>query len=293
MSTFANVARLCLLLTAVCSADTFADGHDGGLLVTANWASDSIAVAQATFGNEPDSRSPAASPAFSAEATAENQTAVAPQSIWQRAIAAKLVETSANWIELQAQIRTENATLTACRSGSGFCPDVARRFLSIVERARQREGRARFGEINRAINLSIKPTTDTTMYGVADFRSTALAILSHGRGDCTDYAIAKYVALQEIGVAADDLKLEVVRDVEHQATHAVVAVHDEGTWWILDNRTMTMVAAQDARSYEPLFALDHLGVRAIATDAGIHRLAEHSFDVTSNLAGADHEQKIN
>jgi predicted transglutaminase-like cysteine proteinase len=293
MSTFVNLVRLCLLLTAVCSANTFADVHPGGLIVAVNRTGDGIAVAQAMFGNDPDSRPLATLPAFSAEAPAEKQAAVEPQSIWQRAIAAKLVETSANWTELQARIRTENATLTACRSGSGFCPPVARRFLSIVEHARQREGRARFGEINRAINLSVRPTTDTTMYGVADFRSTPLAILSHGTGDCTDYAVTKYVALQEMGVAADDLKLEVVRDLERQVTHALVVVHDEGKWWILDNRTMTMVAAQDARRYEPLFALDSLGVRAIPTDAGIRRLAEHSFDISSNIAAVDHAQKIN
>jgi predicted transglutaminase-like cysteine proteinase len=70
----------------------------------------------------------------------------------------------------------------------------------IVELGRQRAGRAQLGEINRAVNLSIRPATDWTQYGVDDFWSPPLATLEKGAGDCEDYAILKYLALRETGI---------------------------------------------------------------------------------------------
>ncbi|HZL38752.1 MAG TPA: transglutaminase-like cysteine peptidase [Pseudolabrys sp.] len=290
MSVFAKAARICLLVTAVFSASTFADEHRGELSLSADGVSDGITVAEATFDNELDVRALPGLPAARVESPVEKPIAIEPPSIWQRAVAAKLTETSAKWTELQGRIRAEKETLAACRSG-GACPTVARRFLAIVDHARPRQGRARLGEINRAINLSIRPMSDWDQYGVEDFWSSPLATLSHGAGDCKDYAIAKYVALQEAGVAADDLRLEIVRDVEHRVTHAVVAARYDNTWWILDNRTLIMVTADDDRNYEPLFALNEGGVSAVAGKAAFREAVANSFDISSNLAAVGHPQK--
>jgi predicted transglutaminase-like cysteine proteinase len=116
-------------------------------------------------------------------------------------------EISAKWADLQSRIQSEEATLAACRAGSIDCPAAARRLLHIVELGRQRQGLARLGEINRAVNLSIRPVSDWVQYGVADFWAAPLDTLSSGAGDCKDYAIVKYVALREAGIAPDDLRI--------------------------------------------------------------------------------------
>ena len=175
-------------------------------------------------------------------------------------------ELSARWLELQSRIMLEQQTLAACRLDDGSCPPAARRFLSIIELVRQRKGRARLGEINRAVNLSIKPVSDLAQYGVADFWSAPLATLSVAAGDCEDYAIVKYVALREIGVEPDDLRLVIVRDTKLDTVHAVVAARLDEEWLILDNRTLIMVNAIEAR-YRPLFVLDYRGVRESSTAA--------------------------
>jgi len=174
-------------------------------------------------------------------------------------------EVSAKWAELQSRMLTEERTLAACRSGDGFCPEGAQRFLSIVELGRQHQGRALLGRINRAVNLSIRPMSDWAQYGVEDYWATPLATLGNGAGDCEDYAIAKYVALRESGIVPDNLRLVIVRDIKDQTTHAVLAVRYEEKWLILDNRTLVMVNAEEARHYYPLFALNHRGVRTFVT----------------------------
>ena len=187
-----------------------------------------------------------------------------------KTMAAPPGELSAKWAELQARIRSDQGTLATCRSNANDCPAAARAFLQIIEQGRQRQGRARIGEINRAVNLSIKPMADSVQHGIDDVWSAPLATFASGAGDCEDYAIAKYVALRESGTASDDLRLIVVRDVRRRTDHAVVAVHFEGEWLILDNRHLVLVKAEEAPYYRPLFVMDHRGVGEFNT-AGLRR----------------------
>ena len=172
-------------------------------------------------------------------------------------------ELSAKWADLQSRIQSEQETLAACCAGSTNCPVAARRFLQIVELGRQRQGRARLAEINRAVNFSIRPVSDWAQYGVADFWSSPLVTLSAGAGDCEDYAVVKYVALREAGIAVDDLRLLFVYYPRRRTNHAVVAVHLGEEWLILDNLTLIMINSSDARHYSPLFVLDHRGVGVV------------------------------
>src|SRR6516162_6453882 len=140
----------------------------------------------------------------------------------------------------------------------------ARRLLKIVELGRQRAGRARLGEINRAVNLSIRATSDWSQYGVDDFWSTPLASLEKGAGDCEDYAILKYLALREAGVSPDDLRLLIVSYPRCRTMHAVLAVHWDEEWLLLDNLTMVMVNSLEATQYLPLIALDYQAMTTFA-----------------------------
>jgi predicted transglutaminase-like cysteine proteinase len=88
-----------------------------------------------------------------------------------------------------------------------------------------------------------------------------LATLAIGGGDCEDYAIAKFVGLQEAGVSPDDLRIVILRDDVRDEDHAVVAARLDGNWLILDNRHMVMIADQQVRRYRPVFLVDRDGVK--------------------------------
>jgi Predicted periplasmic protein len=141
---------------------------------------------------------------------------------------------------------------------------AALRFLAIVDDARAREGRARLGEINRAINLAIRPMSDEAQYGEIDVWSTPLVTFAHGAGDCEDYAIAKFVALRLAGISSDDLRLVIMRDTVHGEDHAVAAVRLDGHWLTLDNRRMAMVEDANIRNYRPLFVINQSGAMRYA-----------------------------
>ena len=163
---------------------------------------------------------------------------------------------AAKWRAVLARIDAEEETLAACRASPDACSPAARRLLQLVELGRQREGRARLGEINRAVNLSIRPTSDWTQYGVDDFWSAPLATIEKGAGDCEDYAILKYLALRETGISPDDLRLLIVSYPRRRTMHVVLAVRLDEEWLLLDNLTMVMVNSLEATQYRPLIALD-------------------------------------
>lgn len=156
------------------------------------------------------------------------------------------------WFHLKDRLDDEMVQLALCDGDREGCASpAALKLLAIVDQARAREGRARLGETNRAINLSIRPADD----GADDIWSSPLATFQRGAGDCEDYAIAKLVALRLAGMAAEDLRIVVVRDTRAGQAHAVVAARLDGHWLMLDNRRMAMVEDEAARTYQPLFVL--------------------------------------
>ncbi len=168
----------------------------------------------------------------------------------------------AKWQSVERTIAAEADVIAGCASDPAHCESQpALRFLDIVQAASAREGLARLGEINRAINLAIRPVSDQAQYGVEDHWSSPLATLAAGAGDCEDYAIAKLVALRAAGVPEKDLRLVIIRETATGDDHAVVAARSGGHWRMLDNRTFLMIEDSGFDKYRPLFAIDSEGAK--------------------------------
>jgi predicted transglutaminase-like cysteine proteinase len=69
----------------------------------------------------------------------------------------------------------------------------------------------RLPAINQFFNQRIVFTDDDVAWGVADHWASPLELLEKGRGDCEDYAIAKYFGLIATGVPMARLRLIYVR----------------------------------------------------------------------------------
>lgn len=165
------------------------------------------------------------------------------------------------WLGVQRRLDDEMVQLALCDGDHDRCVSpAALQFLAIVDTGRAREGRARLGEINRAINLAIRPMSDLAQWGEVDVWSSPLVTFTSGAGDCEDYAIAKFVALRLAGVSPDDLRIVIMHDTIHDEDHAVAAARLDGHWLTLDNRHMAMVEDAYVRNYRPLFVIDQYGV---------------------------------
>ncbi len=166
------------------------------------------------------------------------------------------------WQVVAAQLHAEDDVLSRCREDTTNCPPAAQKFLAIVAAGRAQAGRARIGAINRAVNLAIQQTSDLKQWGVVEHWSPPLETLATGRGDCEDYAIAKFAALLAAGVTPEDVKLVIVHDSVADDGHAVAAARVDGHWLILDNRWLALVEDTELQRFAPQFVIDRTGVRS-------------------------------
>jgi len=165
------------------------------------------------------------------------------------------------WLMLARKLDDERVQLALCDGDRDRCvSSAALRLLAIVDQARAKEGRARLGEINRAINLAIRPASDLAQYGEMDVWTSPLVTFANLAGDCEDYAIAKFVALRLAGIPPEDLRIVILRNTARDEDHAVVAARLEGRWLLLDNQRMAMIHDNDARQVQPRFVMDETGI---------------------------------
>lgn len=159
------------------------------------------------------------------------------------------------WLDLQSELAKDEAVITRCRIDPHCGSAAAQRLIAITDEARQYSGRKLIGHLNRGINGAIKSTRAIVPW------LPPLAALSRP-GDCKSYAVAKYLALGELGIATSDRRLVMLRGVSRPGEiHLVALVRDDDRWIILDNRTLTLVDSIAAYQYEPLVEFDADGVR--------------------------------
>ena len=170
------------------------------------------------------------------------------------------------WRGIESDIAKDHVVLDHCREGAASenCPSYAAQFLRLINAVKGQSGRDRLDEANRAVNMAIRYVSDYAQHGEADRWSAPLATFATGKGDCEDYAIAKYVALIEAGFPRDDLQLVLVRDRAVRQDHAVLAARLDGHWLILDSQRADLMDDSDASSFTPLFAINYRGVQLLA-----------------------------
>jgi predicted transglutaminase-like cysteine proteinase len=128
---------------------------------------------------------------------------------------------------------------------------------AFVDKLRVDDPAAELRAVNHAVN-AIPYVTDATNWGRSDFWETPVEFLRYG-GDCEDYAVAKYMALQALGIAVDDLRVDVVDDRQLGVTHAVLLVAAGGRSYVLDNLTDKILPPAQTPFYRPVYAINEHG----------------------------------
>jgi len=194
------------------------------------------------------------------------------------------------WRGIESDITKERAVLDRCREGADGCPSHAAQFLRVIKTVKAKSGREQLEEANRAVNVAIRYVSDYAQHGEADRWSAPLASFASGKGDCEDYAIAKYVALSEAGFSREDLQLVLVRDRAVRQDHAVLAARLDGSWLILDSRRSDLMNESDATNFTPLYAIDSRGVQLFAAPYARRGLLGSEVDAAPAAANAGDAQ---
>ncbi|QZA76974.1 transglutaminase-like cysteine peptidase [Deefgea tanakiae] len=73
--------------------------------------------------------------------------------------------------------------------------------------------------VNDYFNERIMFVSDAQNWGVEDYWATPVEMLVKGRGDCEDFAIAKYFSLQALGVSESKMRITYVQASGHGPTN--------------------------------------------------------------------------
>src|SRR5690606_5760312 len=82
---------------------------------------------------------------------------------------------------------------------------------NLLDNATDDDERAQLERVNHFINRSVSFVSDQQAWGADDYWATPAQTLSLGKGDCEDFAIAKYFSLVRMGVASEKLRLTFVK----------------------------------------------------------------------------------
>lgn len=116
-------------------------------------------------------------------------------------------------------------------------------------------------EVNDQVN-QIPYLTDEENYGKEDYWTTPNELYDRGRGDCEDYAIAKYFALREAGISSDHLLLAGgYIDNDPTSGHLVLLYRDKGIVYVLDNIDPDVTPFKDHYGINVQYTFNEHGVR--------------------------------
>ncbi len=110
----------------------------------------------------------------------------------------------------------------------------------------------KLSHINSFYN-KILPVNDSTKYNVDDHWATPKEFLIQGRGDCEDYAIAKYFTLLEVGIPKEKLYFAIVK-VKGETNYHMVLLYFENKNsmpLVLDNLSFKVVPFDIRKRLEP------------------------------------------
>lgn len=140
----------------------------------------------------------------------------------------------------------------------------AQALVRMIERTATLGEAQRLTVINSFFNQHIAFREDLEVWGQADYWASPLESLGKGRGDCEDYAIAKYFSLIAAGAPAERLRLVYVRARlgGQSVAHMVLAYYalPEAEPLILDNLVPEVRPASQRPDLQPVFSFNADGL---------------------------------
>lgn len=152
------------------------------------------------------------------------------------------------WQKAMTKIAKEQASYATSSS------KAVRAWQAMIRRNKDARQFDQLHAVNGFIN-QWRYRADSYNYSQSDYWASPAEFFQRS-GDCEDYAIAKYVTLRQMGFSAEQLRLVVVKDLNQNLAHAVLAAYVGGDIFILDNITSNIRAQADVTEYVPYYSVN-------------------------------------
>ncbi len=162
------------------------------------------------------------------------------------------------WQHVQGLVASEQKLYRQCDSGAAACPSYLAIWRKNLKSWSAESSAKQLSLVNAWVNQQIRYTDDNAVYHRADYWASPAQSLK-GRGDCEDYAIAKYASLKALGFGDDRLRIIIVNDTRKNLGHAVLSVRTAQGIYILDNQNPRPMLHQQISYYAPVSSFNANG----------------------------------
>lgn len=147
---------------------------------------------------------------------------------------------------------------------------VARHWQALLQDLDGQPEHEQVSQINAFFHRNIRYQRDETLYRQNDYWASPLETLGHGRGDCEDWAIAKYISLRQLGISDDKLRLIYVRariggpNSRLSEAHMVLGYYEtpDAVPLIMDSLIGNVLPATQRDDLSPVFSFNAAGLWA-------------------------------
>ncbi|MDN5044494.1 transglutaminase-like cysteine peptidase [Aliarcobacter butzleri] len=124
----------------------------------------------------------------------------------------------------------------------------------LLEKIKNEDVQTKLEKVNDFFN-NVKYNSDQKIYGVSDYWATPIEFLARDEGDCEDYVIAKYFALEYLGVSTSKMFLSYVKVKKSNEAHMVLSYFETPTSEpiILDSLKKVILPASKRDDLTPVF----------------------------------------
>ena len=131
------------------------------------------------------------------------------------------------------------------------------RFIALnklLEKIKNEDVQTKLEKVNDFFN-NVKYNSDQKIYGVSDYWATPIEFLARDEGDCEDYVIAKYFALEYLGVPTSKMFLSYVKVKKSNEAHMVLSYFETPTYEpiVLDSLKKVILPASKRDDLTPVF----------------------------------------
>ncbi|MPL73945.1 hypothetical protein SDC9_19754 [bioreactor metagenome] len=134
------------------------------------------------------------------------------------------------------------------------------RFIALnklLEKIKNEDVQTKLEKVNDFFN-NVKYSSDQKIYGVSDYWATPIEFLARDEGDCEDFVIAKYFALEYLGVPTSKMFLSYVKVKKSNEAHMVLSYFETPTSEpiVLDSLKKVILPASKRDDLIPLFSFN-------------------------------------
>lgn len=172
------------------------------------------------------------------------------------------------WLVLAASIAAPDLDKTQALAQQRYGTRAAETigaWRRLIEESRVLPDNDKLNKVNAFFNRRMLFESDIVVWQQEDYWATPLEFMGKGAGDCEDFAIAKYITLQMLGVGNEHLRLIYVRAKSGSTAsiaHMVLGFYPQPTDepLVLDNLISSVRPASQRPDLTPVFSFNSEGL---------------------------------